>query len=66
MKKKTVVDSGALYYANLAILAERNGDYENASRQWHRASEASLKPDAMLLYENASDRCERRAREKMN
>ena len=63
MKKKTVVDSDASYYANLAIFAERDGDYEGAGKLWHRASAASLKPDVMLLYAEASMRCERRAKE---
>jgi hypothetical protein len=66
MKNKTVVDSAALHYANLAIFAERDGDYEKASEQWHRAAEASLKLDTMLLYRQASERCERRARESVN
>lgn len=60
-----MIDSGVLYHANLAILAKRVGDYEDADKQRHRASEASLRPDGMLLYEQAAVRCERRAEGRM-
>ncbi|MGC8491361.1 MAG: hypothetical protein ACP5SH_06460 [Syntrophobacteraceae bacterium] len=65
MKKEKVADTNALFYANLAILAEREGDYENAGKQWHNASEASVKPDSKLLYAQAAMRCEKKAREKI-
>ncbi|MDR3566536.1 MAG: hypothetical protein P4L43_00755 [Syntrophobacteraceae bacterium] len=63
MKKKMEIDSIALHHANLAVFAERDGDFEGAGKQWHRASEASFRPDAMLLYKEAAMRCERRAKE---
>lgn len=66
MKRNRVVDARALHYANLAILAERDGDYQDASTQWHRASEASLEPDTTLLYEQAAFRCERKAKQTMS
>jgi hypothetical protein len=53
-------DSGHLYYANLAVAAEQAGNYEDAAQQWRRASGASLKPDSIVLYEEAAKRCERR------
>ncbi len=65
MKKKRVIDAGALHYANLAIFAESDGDYEDASKHWHSASQASSEPDSILLYEQAAVRCERRAKERM-
>jgi len=55
-KKGAAVDCGTLYYANLAVLAERAGNYEDAAKQWRRASAASLKPEAMALYEEAAKR----------
>lgn len=64
MKKEKVADTNALCYANLAVVAEREGDYESAGKQWHNASEASLKPDSKLLYAQAAMRCEKKAREK--
>lgn len=64
-KKGKVADSGALYYASLAILAEQAGNYGDAGDQWLKASETCSKPDAMLLYKEAAMRCERRAKEKM-
>ena len=62
MKKRTEIDAIALYHANLAVLAEREDNFEDAGKLWRKASEASLKPDATLLYKEASMRCERRAR----
>jgi len=62
--KDTVVDSGILHYAHLAVMAERTGDYEDAAKQWRKASGASLKPDKIVLYEEAAKRCERRSKEK--
>jgi hypothetical protein len=61
-KKGTAVDSSALYYANLAVLTEQVGNFQDAAKQWRRASAASLKPEAMVLYEEAAKRCERRSR----
>jgi hypothetical protein len=61
-EKGTAVDSGILYYANLAVMAERTGDYEYAAKQWRRAPGASLKPDSIALYEEAAKRCERRSK----
>jgi hypothetical protein len=63
-KKRTAVDSGRLYYANLALMAEQAGNYEDAAKQWRIASGASLKPDSIILYEEAAKRCERRSKEK--
>lgn len=54
-KKGTTVDSGHLYYIHLALLAEQAGNYEDAAKQWRRASSASLQRDRITLYE---DRCE--------
>ncbi len=58
--KETTSDPRHLYYANLAVVAEQAGNYEDAAQQWRRASGASLKPDSMVLYEEAAKRCERR------
>ncbi len=62
-KKGSAVDSMRLHYANLAVLAEQAGNFEDAARQWRRASEASLKLDSTLLYEEAAKRCERKLQE---
>ncbi len=62
-KKGTEGDSVYLYYANLAVVAERAGNYKDAAKQWHSASGTSLKPDSILLYEEAAKRCERRSKE---
>ncbi len=62
-KKATAVDSGHLYYANLAVVEEQAGNYENAAKQWRRASCASVEPDTIILYEEAAKRCERRSKE---
>ncbi len=62
-KKGPAVDSGNLYYANLAVVAEQAGNYEDAAKQWRRASGASRKPDSIVLYEEAAKRCERRSKE---
>ncbi len=59
-KKATAGDYAYLYYANLAVVAEQAGNYEDAAEQWRRASVASLKPDSIVLYEEAAKRCERR------
>ena len=64
-KKSTEVDSCTLHYANLAVLAERAGNYEDAARQWRVASGASLNPESSALYEEAAKRCERRLKEKI-
>ena len=64
-KKGPAVDSGNLYYANLAVVAEQAGNYEDAAKQWRRASGASLKPDSIVLYEEAAKRCERRSKEEL-
>ncbi len=61
--KGTAVDSSTLYYANLAIAAERVGNYADAAEQWRKASGASLKPESIVLYEEAAKRCERRSKE---
>ena len=61
--KGTAVDSGILHYANLAVMAERTGNYEEAAKHWRRASGASLKPDKIVFYEEAAKRCERRSKE---
>ena len=63
-KRSTEVDSCTLHYANLAVLAERAGNYEDAANQWRAASGASLKPDSIVLYEEAAKRCERKSKEK--
>ena len=63
-KKRTAVDPGTLRYANRAVLAEQAGDYEDAAKQWRGASGASLKPDTIVLYEEAAKRCERTSKEK--
>ncbi len=65
-KKGTVVDSEALYYANLAVMAEKAGNYEDAAKQWRKASEGSLKRDAAGLYEEAAKRCERKSKKKLD
>jgi hypothetical protein len=62
-KKGTEGDTVHLYYANLAVVAERTGNYEDAAKQWHNASGASLKADSILLYKEAAKRCERRSKE---
>jgi hypothetical protein len=62
-KKGTEIDSGTLYYANLAVLAEQAGNYESAAEQWCTASRASPNPDTSILYEEAAKRCERRSKE---
>lgn len=62
-KNEMSLDSGYLYYANLAVFAEQAGNYEDAAKQWRRASGASLKPDSIILYEEAAKRCERRSKE---
>jgi hypothetical protein len=64
-KKGTVVDSDTLHYANLAVLAEQAGNYDDAAKQWRSASGASVKADLIALYEEAAKRCERRSREKL-
>lgn len=63
VKKGTAVDPANLYYANLAVAAEQAGNYEDAAKQWRRASGASLKPDSIALYEEAAKRCERKSKE---
>ena len=63
-KNGTAVDSARLYYANLALMAEQVGDYEDAAKQWRRAAGASLKPESIVLYEEAAKRCERRSKER--
>jgi hypothetical protein len=62
-KKQTSADSAILYYANLAVVAEQAGNYEDAAKQWRRASGASPKPASMVLYEEAAKRCERKLKE---
>ncbi len=62
-KKGKAADSKVLNYANLAVLAEQAGNYEDAARQWQSASGASLEPRAIVLYEEAAKRCERKAKE---
>ena len=62
-EKGTGGGSGILYYANLAVMAERTGNYEDAAKQWRRASGASPNPDTMVLYEEAAKRCERRSKQ---
>lgn len=62
-EKETVADFEPLHYANLAVLAEQAGDYEEAAKQWHKASGASLRRDSFLLYGEAAKRCERKASE---
>jgi hypothetical protein len=54
---------GILYYANLAVVAEQAGNYEDAAKMWRRASVASPKLDSVVLYEEAAKRCERRSKE---
>ena len=61
--KETAGDHRYLYYANLAVVAEQAGNYEDAAQQWRRASGASLKRDSIVLYEEAAKRCERRSKE---
>jgi hypothetical protein len=61
-KKGTAGDAAPLYYANLAVVAEQTGNYEDAAKQWRRASGASLKADSIVLYEEAAKRCERRSK----
>lgn len=62
-KKETTGDTGYLHYANLAVVAEQTGNFEDAAKQWHRASGASPKPDSAILYEEAAKRCERKSKE---
>jgi len=62
-KNGTAGDFGQLYYANLAVVAEQAGNYEDAAKQWRRASGASLRADSVILYEEAAKRCERRSKE---
>jgi hypothetical protein len=62
-QKGTPVDPRILYHANLAVMAELGGNYEDAAMQWRRASVASLRPDSIVLYEEAAKRCERRLAE---
>jgi hypothetical protein len=64
-KTGTAFDSGTLYYANLAVLAEQAGDYEDAAKQWRMASTVSLKPETIVLYEEAAKRCERRSKDNL-
>ncbi len=64
-KRGKTVDGRALYYANLAIIAEKTENYEDAARQWRCASEATIQAEAVGLYEEAAKRCERRARVKL-
>jgi len=59
-KEETSADSRFLYYANLAVAAEQAGNYEDAAKQWRRASGASLRMDSIVLYEEAAKRCERK------
>ncbi len=62
--KGIAVDSMRLYYANLALMAEQAGNYEEAGKHWRRASCASSTPASIILYEEAAKRCERRSKEK--
>ena len=64
--KGPVLDDRTLYYANLAVLAEQAGNYEDAAKQWRSASGSSVKADTIALYEEAAKRCERRSREKLS
>ena len=64
--KGPVVDDCTLYYANLAVLAEQAGNYEDAAKQWRSASGASVNADTIGLYEEAAKRCERRSRMKLS
>jgi hypothetical protein len=63
VQKGTVADPRVLYHANLAVMAELGGNYEDAVKQWRRASVASLRRDCIVLYEEAAKRCERRLAE---
>lgn len=57
----TAGDIVRLHYANLAVVAEQAGDYEDAAKQWRRAADASLEKGTIVLYEEAAKRCERRS-----
>ncbi len=61
-EKRRVVDSEALQFANLAILAEKVCNYEDAAQYWRKASESTQKTDAVVLYEEAAKRCERKSK----
>ncbi len=64
-KKEKMVDSATLHHANLAVLAEQAGNYEDAANQWRKASETSPKPDVSALYAEAAKRCDRRLNKKI-
>ncbi|MEN6439640.1 MAG: hypothetical protein ABFD97_13785 [Syntrophobacter sp.] len=62
-KSRTSVDSEALHFANLAVMAEQAGNYEEAAKHWAGASEASSGRDKMILYKEAAKRCLRRSKQ---
>lgn len=62
-KKPKASKNEHLQYANLAVLAEQAGDYADAAKHWREASQASVKIDSIVLYEEAAKRCERRSKE---
>ncbi len=62
-EKGTPAGSEYLHYAGLALVAEKTGNYEEAAKQWRKASDASSKLDSAVLYEEAAKRCERRSKE---
>jgi hypothetical protein len=61
-RKRTSEDSRRLHFANLALTAEEEGNYEEAAEQWRKASGASLNRGNVILYEEAAKRCEQRSR----
>lgn len=63
-EKGILPGSEHLYYAGQALMAEQSGNYEEAAKQWRKASGASLKRDSAVLYEEAAKRCERTSKEK--
>ena len=49
-KKETADGLGYLYYANLAVVAELAGNYDDAAMQWRQASGASPKAGPASFY----------------
>ncbi len=61
-KKGKIVDTKALAHANLAVIAEQAGNFEDAAKYWQEASDASLNPNTRILYGEAAKRCDRKSK----